>query len=143
MLAARQIRDFKPSEFPRGRKMLEPVVVLGFCCIASTLALTVIIQAIETLVSKEYSNVALDTAVITLFVFSACVNGSFFVYCWRIAIQTRSEAVRSNVFTCPPLSDDNDRVLVVSAQVKALALDFRNDSLSFVMAVSLCLCPPC
>jgi divalent metal cation (Fe/Co/Zn/Cd) transporter len=145
--AAAKINTFNPTEYPRGRKMLEPVVVVGFAAVTCALTAPVIIQAITELVElvdstsdsssaspdmQNCSNPAIEvaarkeppelgTAVIVCFSLSAFVNLALFGYCWRVYVTSGSEAV------------------------KALALDFRNDSANFIAAViiiSLCVAFP-
>ena len=136
--AATKINNFSPTEYPRGRKMLEPIIVLGFAAVTCALTVPVAIEAITQLVemtgnandslapngtslhpncSSEQESVELGPAVIVCFSFSGFVNVVLFAYCWCVYTKSGSQAV------------------------KALAMDFRNDSANFALAVIIiCLC---
>ena len=136
--AATKINNFSPTEYPRGRKMLEPIIVIGFAAVTCALTVPVAIEAITQLVemtgnandslapngtslhpncSSEQESVELGPAVIVCFSFSGFVNVVLFAYCWCVYTKSGSQAV------------------------KALAMDFRNDSANFALAVIIiCLC---
>lgn len=112
--AARQSPRSKVN-YPIGRKMLEPVLVIAFTAIASTLSLVLIIESIQQLFEKpsKYNSIHLSVLIIIFFVLAVLINLIAFVYCYMIAVKTMSQAA------------------------KTLAIDFRNDSMTFLLAVSI------
>jgi divalent metal cation (Fe/Co/Zn/Cd) transporter len=100
-------------KYPKGRKMLEPVLVIAFTAIASTLSMVVIIESIQQLTMNSGKNnaVEISSTIIIFFAASALLNLASFVYCYLIAVKTKSQGAMT------------------------LALDFRNDSMNFILAV--------
>ena len=102
-----------PHRYPVGRRStLQPATVLVFACVTGTLSATVAIEAVQALASGEDDTIPLSVGVYVAIGLSVFVNALMFAVCYTMYLRTGSVTLR------------------------ALALDFRNDSVSFVLAAT-------
>ena len=94
--AAQKINRYNPTIYPRGRKMLEPVIVICFAAITCTLTVTVIIESTKELINLDaVTTPTIDLPVIICFIISALVNIILFIYYWWMYTKSGSAAVKA------------------------------------------------
>jgi len=109
------LKKMDETKYPAGRKTIQPTVMLAFASASATIAVAIIVEALKELFEhddKTANTMVKDINTDAYYFIGASLLTNFFtfVYLWVVYKKTR-------VLT-----------------VKALMIDFRNDSLNFVLA---------